>query len=182
MSHFDEAIKVILHHEGGLADNKNDPGGITVYGISLRFLESHAIDIDGDGDTDADDIRALIAQPELAIKLYHDVIWGVGGFDRFLNFYVATKLFDIDVNAGPKRANTIAQEAANLCGARLMVDGAIGPKSVEAINAIDPFTYVEAVKRKQAAFYRDLAMRKPSLAEFLPGWLKRAQWPKNMET
>lgn len=180
MSHFDKAIQVILHHEGGLADNPNDPGGITVYGISLRFLEANNIDIDGDGDSDADDIRALIKQPDLAVKIYHDIIWKVGNYDRFNDFYVATKLFDIDVNAGRHRASIIAQEAANLCGARLMVDGKVGPKSVEAINAIDPKTYVEAVKKKQAAFYRDLAMRKPSLAEFLKGWLYRAQWPKEI--
>lgn len=180
MSYFDGAIKVILKHEGGLADNANDPGGITVYGISLRFLETHGIDIDKDGDTDADDIRALIAQPELAIKLYHDVIWMKGKYDRFSNFFVATKLFDIDVNAGPLRASILAQEAANNLGARLLVDGDLGPKSVTAINAIDPADYIEEVKRRQAAFYTNLAARKPTLREFLPGWLKRARWPKTL--
>jgi len=33
---FDQAVEVILKHEGGLADNPNDPGGITNFGISKR--------------------------------------------------------------------------------------------------------------------------------------------------
>ena len=33
---FDQAIEVILKHEGGYANNPNDSGGETKYGISKR--------------------------------------------------------------------------------------------------------------------------------------------------
>ena len=47
MSNFDEAIKVILKHEGGYTE---DHAGATNFGITLRSL---------DVDIDADDIRAM---------------------------------------------------------------------------------------------------------------------------
>ena len=58
------ALKTILCHEvgntgDGLVDDPDDPGGITKYGVSFRFLKDHGIDVDGDGDIDAEDIRGL---------------------------------------------------------------------------------------------------------------------------
>ena len=50
MSHFDTAIKKVLKHEGGYVDHKNDPGGATKYGISLRFIRQSNTDLDLDGD------------------------------------------------------------------------------------------------------------------------------------
>lgn len=41
--------------EGGYFDHPNDPGGVTMYGVSLMFLKELELwegDIDGDGDID----------------------------------------------------------------------------------------------------------------------------------
>ena len=67
MSHFDTAIKKVLKHEGGYVDHKNDPGGATKYGISLRFIRKSntELDLDGDGDIDSDD---YLAARDKAIK------------------------------------------------------------------------------------------------------------------
>lgn len=59
MTKFEEALENTLAFEGGFNDVKGDKGGATKYGISLNFLKSEKIDIDGDKDTDADDIRLL---------------------------------------------------------------------------------------------------------------------------
>ena len=42
MSLFELAIPVVLKHEGIMSDDGEDPGGITHYGISLRFLKTLA--------------------------------------------------------------------------------------------------------------------------------------------
>lgn len=177
---FDQSIKVILKHEGGLVNNPNDPGGITVYGISLRFLQAHNIDITGDGHVDADDIKALLKDPAKAIKIYHDQIWDDGKYDRFDNYWVCTKIFDMDVNMGQKQAWILAQRAANVCGCGLAEDGSLGPKSLAAINALDPVQFIGALQTAQKQFYYDLVQRKPKLSEFLEGWLKRSCWPEQM--
>ncbi len=62
MSNFEKAVEKVLEHEGGYVDHKNDPGGATNYGISLRFVKQSTgidLDVDGDGDIDADDIKAM---------------------------------------------------------------------------------------------------------------------------
>ena len=59
---FGGGIRQVLIHEGGYSDHPNDAGGVTKFGISLRYLRDagHALgDVDRDGDIDADDIRAL---------------------------------------------------------------------------------------------------------------------------
>ena len=72
MSHFDTAIKKVLKHEGGYVDHKNDPGGATKYGISLRFIKQSNtdLDLDNDGDIDADDIKEMTE--DKAKEIYKD--------------------------------------------------------------------------------------------------------------
>src|SRR3990172_7239404 len=105
MAFFDLAIPVILEHEGGYANNVHDPGGVTKYGISFRFIKKLFIDIDLDGDIDADDIKGL--KVDQAKDLYWTFFWYPGGFDRITEQESATKIFDAAVNMGPKQANKL---------------------------------------------------------------------------
>lgn len=163
---FKKAVEHVLRWEGGLSDNAADPGGITNYGVSLRWLERGGIDVDGDGKIDAKDVKALT--PETAEKLYLEHFWRAG-YSQFRSDAVAICVFDMAVNMGHDRAHRIAQEAA---GAK--PDGVLGPKSIAAINAVDADALCRRIRDIRAQFYRDLAARKPALAVFLKGWLKRA--------
>lgn len=175
MSDFNQALPIILKHEGGYVNNPADPGGATVYGISLRFLQQNGIDIDSDGKVDANDIRATTVAK--ASDLYKKYFWDVGGYSRINDQTAATKVFDCSVNMGSGRAHKLAQSAANACGKTLKVDGDLGPMSVAAINACDPKQFVVQMCRVQREFYEDLIQAKPQLAVFRSGWLKRAAWP-----
>src|SRR3972149_6708748 len=58
---FSAAVEQVLEHEGLLSNDPRDPGGITNFGISLRWLKSIGTilgDIDKDGDVDAHDVAA----------------------------------------------------------------------------------------------------------------------------
>ena len=59
---FEAAHAHVAKWEGGYFDHPNDPGGVTMYGVSLMFLKGLDLwegDIDGDGDIDRDDVLAV---------------------------------------------------------------------------------------------------------------------------
>lgn len=171
MTRFEKALAHALRWEGGLVNHPADPGGWTRFGISLRWLEGQGIDIDGDGDVDAADIRALTLAK--AHELYHRFVWDAA-YDQLRDDAVAVYVFDMDINMGERRAHLIAQQAAVALGATLQLDGRLGPRSVAAMNLLPQATLLAKMREMREAFYRGLAKRKPALAVFLRGWLNRA--------
>ena len=167
MADFDQALKVVLVHEGGFVDDPDDPGGITDRGISLRFLKDHDIDIDHDGDVDADDVRGL--KDEDVARLYRQFFWNLVHGDDFANQEMATKMFDMAVNMGPLRAIHIAQESAGIAA-----DGLFGPQTFKTLNVDDATALLTSICSSQAAFYRGIAAARPKSQKFLPGWLVRS--------
>lgn len=172
MTAFDKAFAATLQHEGGFVDDPDDPGGATKFGVSFRWLKSKGIDIDGDGDVDADDIVAL--DLEGSKQIYLDNWWLRYRYDEIHVDEVAAKIFDLCVNMGPHQAHKLAQSAANSFGKDLVVDGILGSKSIAAINCIYSLSYLNALKQQATNFYLDLIKRRPVLAKYKNGWLKRA--------
>jgi lysozyme family protein len=161
---FNDYLKVILKHEGGLSNHPKDPGGITKYGISLRFLRKQGIDIDGDGDIDADDIIKLtpVQAGVLYKKHFFDPLHALP--DGLLKLHV----FDMAVNAGLNKAVKLLQYTLGVD-----TDGVIGKFTLKALLADTGITekYINARKY----FYKDLVNHNPDLAVFLKGWLRRVE-------
>ena len=94
---FEEAVKVILEHEGGLENNTlRDPGSVTQWGISLRFLQSIGLDINHDGRVNADDVRDLTLTDAKAI--YRKYWWDKYHYEAIEDNKVVAKIFDLAVN------------------------------------------------------------------------------------
>lgn len=169
MADYADALKVILIHEGGstFTDDPDDPGGATKFGISLRFLKDHGIDLDLDGDIDADDIRGL--DDEKTAKLYKQFFWNLVHGDDFTDQAVACKLFDMAVNMGPQRAICLIQRAALVPD-----DGVFGPKTFAAVESFSKPMLFENLEQMLGNFYQACVDARPSSAKFLPGWLVRA--------
>ena len=164
---FEVAVQATLDHEGGYVDHPSDPGGATKYGISLRFLRDIGVDIDRDGDVDADDIRGLTRQQ--AKLLYFRQFWQKNRYGSFPSHEIAAKVFDLSVNMGPRQAHKILQRALRACGEPIADDGIVGPRTMAALNSAPDHCVLSAIRSEAAGFYRYL--RKP---EFERGWLRRA--------
>lgn len=177
MATFESAIPYVLRHEGGFVQHAADPGGSTKYGVALRTLheleddEQEEWDLDHDGDVDADDVRQIgLGQ---AVAFYKKHFW-IARFDEIDAQHVATKIFDIAVNAGRRQATLIAQRAVNWFDDEIILDGIFGPQTVEKINQCEPARLYKAIQAEQARFYVELVNAKRTRQVFLLGWLRRA--------
>lgn len=177
------ALAFILRFEGGFVDDPADPGGVTNFGVSLRWLRAEGLadrdgdgrkdgDIDGDGDIDADDIRLLTA--EEAGRLFLSRFWNRYGCGTLPPVIATIKTFDLAVNAGPTQAHRLLQRAVRSAWAPLVDDGVLGPKTRSSVLACDPERLLPALCSEAAGFYRLLAATRPPLERFLSGWLNRA--------
>lgn len=182
MSNFDDAIPVILGHEG--TDTNfwvNDPldaGGETVWGISMLMIKREGLQ--------PVDLGLSIPQftpgclkavtKETCKKLYKRLFWDRFGYGTVQDTKAATKIFDSAVNMGPSRAAKLAQAALVSLGKTVAVDGNLGPKSIAAINQCDPQEFVNALGEEMKKFYLAIVQAKPSQNKFLRAWLKRARW------
>ena len=173
MRPYELGLNFVLDHEGGFVDHPDDPGGATNHGISLRFLKGLPDgDIDGDGDVDADDIRSLT--PSRAGDFYRTRFWNHIGCDR-LPPAVAVVVFDAAVNCGASRAVRWIQEACNMRGAALRVDGIAGSKTYAAARALSHGKGVAlalacCIRRQE--YYNALAGKR-RFRRFHLGWTRR---------
>lgn len=177
---FQEAIAFVLKHEGGLTNDKDDPGGMTNFGISLRFLENSKIDINGDKKIDSLDITSLTK--EQAIALYKKEFWDKHNINDIKNLQVAKKLFDMSVNLGAKTAITIFQESVNsICPSYmtdLKEDGILGNKTISRANTLmddllRPSFLLNIYISRITDHYYNLVLANTKLGKFLKGWMRR---------
>jgi lysozyme family protein len=175
MTALDRALLVIKEHEGGeVTDEAADPGGVTKFGVSLRFLRSiwdDFADVDGDGDVDEDDIRGMTWP--MAARIFTIEFWDRYGYET-LPEDVAIKLFDLAVNCGPRQAHLILQRACRAGSDRVTEDGLLGPRTRASVAAALPHVLVACLRCEAASFYRQLVAKRPELGSFLNGWLTRA--------
>jgi lysozyme family protein len=160
---FLDAFKAVIGYEGGYADDPNDRGGETKYGISKRSYPNR-------------DIAALTLEDAKAI--YYVDFWHQLRLDDVTDYQIALELFDTAVNCGVNTAVIIAQKALNFLGGKLAVDGAIGSRTVDALNVWsehDPEALHKALNGYQFMHYERIVTKNPSQMKFARGWLKRIQ-------
>lgn len=174
---FDFAVKVILAHEGGYSNDLNDPGGITNYGITLRFLQENNIDLNADGTIDGRDIKMMTCAQ--AIGIYKKYWWDKYKYDNINDQYNATKVFDMAVNIGPVPAHKITQVAINSflqLQTPITVDGLLGDKTFSTMNCIIPNDLLIKMRELLTQHYERLIAANHKLETFRKGWMMRAAW------
>lgn len=156
MANFDNAIKFVFRWEGG---ETTDSGGFTKYGISQNAYPTL-------------NIAALTLDQARAIyrRDYWDKIKG----DQILSQDNALALLDYAVNAGTGKAIQDSQRVLNQAGARLAVDGGLGPLTLAAINKRGP-QFARDLTEARKIFYNRLVAQNPAkYGAYLRGWMRRA--------
>lgn len=176
MSDFDIAIKFVLSNEGGLVNNPNDPGGITNFGISLRFLKStnQKYDFNGDGIINENEIIDL--KEDQAKLIYKNEFWNLSRFDKINNQTLCNYIFDMAVNSGHAMSIKLAQRA--LCSFNkqrnfVLDDGILGTKTLDELNHCG-LLLLPALISERTGYYRLLSAIKPEHKDDLNGWLNRS--------
>ena len=148
MTKFEQAVAVILHHEGVYVNDPRDPGGETKYGISKRAYPN-------------ENIKNLTV--ERAKQIYRRDYWDRLRCDQ-MPYGVALTAFDFGVNAG---VGVAARMLQGIVGASN--DGIIGPASLRAINAKDPAVLLRDYTTERLRYYSGLNGWK----HYSKGWTRR---------
>ena len=154
MSTFGEIVNVLLKHEGGYSNDKDDKGGETSFGISKRAHPE--IDIPN-------------LTKEGAVEIYRKYYWKPCKAES-LPDRLRLAYFLLVVNAGQGNAVKVLQTASNAKGAKLIVDGKIGRNTIKAAKALELERFVSYV----VLHYAKIVIRNPSQEKFWYGWYKRA--------
>jgi len=157
-SNWDNALKAVLHHEGGFVNHPSDPGGITNLGCTKNVWEEWC----GHPVTEQD-MRDL--QPSDVSPLYKSKYWDrIKGDD--LPSGVDYIVFDAAINSGAGRAAKWLQECVGT-----QPDGAIGPMSLQAARSMVAADLINLYCDKRLAFLKELK----TWDVFGKGWERRVE-------
>lgn len=148
---FDYALKAILFWEGGLVDDKYDPGGKTKWGLSTRFLKKIGIK------------KVDIVTRDMMISIYSNYFWLPCKCDKLFP-YLSLAVFDCAVNQGVPRAIKILQKTLGV-----KVDGIIGPKTLSAASTIRSQLALRDYMARRAVHYSSLI----KIIRYGLGWFRR---------
>lgn len=142
--------------EGGWSDHDRDPGGATMYGVTIGTLSKWR----GRKVTKAE-VKALTRKE--AEQIYKAWYWDAVKGDK-LPAGVDLAVYDFSVNSGPARARKYLQRAVGV-----KQDGAIGPVTMEAVNKADPVELIETLCGHRMKFLKGLS----TWDAFGKGWTNR---------
>jgi lysozyme family protein len=162
MASFEQAFKKTLAFEGGYANDPDDHGGKTMYGITEAVARAHGYK------------GAMWDLPlELAKKIYRTGYWDLNQLDKFPQT-LAENVFDCGVNCGVKTAAKMLQQLV-----KVKMDGVIGPVTLAAMEGLlrdfGERDLVLAYLLAREDRYYGICLANPSQKKFLRGWLARCE-------
>lgn len=149
---FDNAVELILKHEGGYVDDPRDSGGETKFGISARAYPD--LDI------------AKLSESDAKV-IYKEDYWDKLNCDD-LPYPIALVTFDAAVNSGRMRATKWLQHSVSATP----LDGILGPMTAEAARlayAENPVGTVGRCIHQRQQFIRSIR----TYPTFRKGWERR---------
>ena len=170
MTSIREIIEDIIRVEGGYVDHPNDPGGATKYGITEKVARAAGY---------KDHMKDL--PYGIAHNIYYTEYVVKPGFDKLaeINADIAAEVVDTGVNMGPATAGKFLQRALNaVSGAGLVVDGAVGKRTVNALadflrsrGSAGTKVLLKMLNSLQCVRYIELTESNAKNSSFIYGWV-----------
>ena len=194
MADFDIAYAPLKAFEGGYDNDPDDRGGETYAGIARNFFPKWK------GWAIVDATKNRVARSKLTAELaknaelqgyvadWYRAEWWIPLGLPSLPQDLANEIFEQAVNLGKagcgKKLQTIinafnySKSTKAALFADLVVDGAIGPKTLSALATLlksrtDSASLVHALNCMQGAHYIELAAKKASQRKYTTGWMTR---------
>jgi lysozyme family protein len=155
---FKECLDLVLKHEGGYVNHKDDPGGRTNLGVTQRVWEDWV----GHPVTEKD-MRELT--PALVGPMYEMRYWRTSYCEK-LPRGLDLLVFTMAVNAGSGRSVKLLQDAIGV-----VADGVIGPNTMAKINEANVEVLIDKFSEARTSFYKGLK----TFPVFGKGWLSRTE-------
>ena len=181
MKSVEQIAAEIVAREGGYVNDPDDPGGATNHGVTIGTMKRLGRDIDGDGDVDVADVKALTRDEAVVIYLQH---YFRGPRLAELPAAVQASVFDMYVNAGAN-AVRILQRLVSRMGFPAKDDGVVGPRTVDAVRraaAAAPQHLADAYGIARRNYYYALGDNRPASRKYARrrdggkgGWIARAE-------
>ena len=168
---YNDPIGLILEHEGGYVNHKDDKGGATNFGVTIgtysKWLGREA---------SIDEVKNM--KVETAREIYETQYFTGPRIDT-LPEPPQTLILDMAINHGPRNAIRMMQRTINLAGfGPVDADGAIGPQTrraaEDAASAMGNY-FQNAIVEERLKFYNRIVERRESQRVFLRGWTRRAE-------
>ena len=157
LSNWQNSFELVLDSEGGFVVDRGGPTNLGVTQTTWEmYVERHAT---------IEEMKALTVSD--VEPLYKRLFWDRMWCDR-MPIGIDYLLFDMAVNSGPGRAIKLLQASVGATQ-----DGALGPKTIEAISSWSIRQLIEKFSNAKADFYKSL--NNPT---FQKGWLNRVEHTK----
>ena len=160
-------IMQTLEFEGGYANDKDDKGGETCFGITEKYYPN-----------ELKEILAIERHSErltYAVAFYYTNFWCP--IPSGLPIVVKSLYFDMSVNMGSRSAGKILQQAVNLLSdSNIAIDGIVGKDTIKQLKSYYPdrkHILVASIKIARACKYGEIIGNNPAQSKFRTGWLKR---------
>lgn len=153
---FETALEMLLEHEGGYVNHPKDPGGETNLGVTKRTWAKWL-----GRDINEGEMKELTFED--VAELYKKEYWDRLKCDNLptgLDFFC----FDWGVNSGTGRSAKALQRIISVAQ-----DGAIGPKTLRALEDHNAKEVVDLMHSRRQEFYENLT----TFETFGKGWTRR---------
>lgn len=156
MNKFEACHEITAKWEGGLSNHPNDPGGLTMLGVTQATLSAYL-----GRPASAAEVKNL--SPATARAIYQKNYWDRVAGD-VLPVGVDLCVYDWGVNSGPARSVKALQAILGV-----KADGWVGQITLDAIRSRTPRELIDLLCDRRMAFLKAL----PTFGTFGKGWTNR---------